>query len=426
MRERAGIISNIDGIIFFVWLILALAGCVAIYSASHVGGDSLPTMDGFFSLSGMHGKQFIFLCISLFAMFVVWALDYRLIINFTPFAYVAALLLLLLTLVIGAEINGSKSWIKFGSVQIQPAEFAKLTTGLMLAYYLSREERVFSNLKKTAITLGILALPMAFILLQGDFGSMMIYSVLIFVLFREGLTPLPIYLGLALIAIALLTIYFGFPIMAAVLAGIGLLIFLFSKQKKFVWRPIVVLAGLGILFSLSVGTLFSKVLKNYQQDRILVLLGMKQDLRGAGYNLWQSKMAIGSGGLTGKGYLQGTQTHGDFVPEVNTDYIFSSIGEEWGFLGSLFVVGMFSLLIFRILVLAEKQRSSFSRIFMYCAASFFFMHAFINIAMVIGIFPTVGIPLPFFSKGGSSLLSFSLIIAVVLRLNAESSYILGD
>lgn len=422
MRERSGILNNIDGVLFFTWIALAVFGVIAIYSASNEGSNLL----GIFSFEGKHGKQLIFLGVSFVAMFFIWALDQRLIINLTPFIYLGSLLLLLLTLFIGAEINGSKSWIRLGSIQIQPAEFAKLATGLMVAYTLSKGEDIFRSVKSTALAFMILLLPMGLILVQGDFGSMMIFTILIFVFFREGLTPLPIFLGFFLIAIALSSIYFGFWKVSVVVLLIAAITFFMNKQKRQILIPIAATVIFGIFASLSVNTLFSKVLKDYQQDRILVLLGMKEDLRGAGYSIWQSKMAIGSGGFIGKGYLQGTQTNGDFVPEVSTDYIFSSIGEEWGFIGTLIVIGLFSLLIFRILHLAELQKNPFARVFMYCAGSFFFMHAFINIAMVTGVFPTVGIPLPFFSYGGSSLLAFSLIIAVVLRLNAENTYILGN
>jgi len=421
VRERNSIINNIDGILFFSWMALALLGVVAIYSASDEGSNILNIL----SISGKHGKQLLFLGLSFVAMFFIWALDQRLLINLTPFIYIGALVLLLLTLFIGSEINGSKSWIKLGSVQIQPAEFAKLATSLMVAYIISKEEHVFKDIRSALFVFAILALPMALILVQGDFGSMMIYTILIFVFFREGLTPIPIFIGLFLIAITLTSIYFGFWKVTITIALIAGLIFFISKQKRKLVIPLLATLFGGVLSSLLVNTFFTNILKDYQQDRILVLLGMKEDLRGAGYSIWQSKMAIGSGGFVGKGYLQGTQTHGDFVPEVSTDYIFSSIGEEWGFIGSLVVIGLFSTLIFRILHLAESQKSRFARVFMYCAASIFFMHAFINIAMVTGLFPTVGIPLPFFSYGGSSLLAFSLIIAVVLRLNAENTYILG-
>ncbi len=421
MREREGIINNIDSILYFTWLLLALLGCFAIYSASMTGDEPLP----FFDFSQKHMKQFIFLCLSLVAMFVIWALDYRLIYNWVPVIFVISLLVLLATLFIGSTINGSKSWIKIGSFQLQPAEFAKLATGLMLAWFMSQQENLFRDVRKTALSILIILLPMILILLQGDVGSMMIYTIFIFVLFREGMSPLPIYFGLISIFIALGSIYFGWKKMTVFLAAISLGVWLYHlKTRNFSVQGILTVSVLAMLFSFSVSTSFSKILKGYQQDRVLVLLGMKEDLKGAGYNIWQSKMAIGSGGFSGKGYLKGGQTHGEFVPEVSTDYIFSSIGEEWGFLGSLLVIGLFSLLIFRILYLAERQRSVFARIFMYSAACIFFMHVFINIAMVIGLFPTVGIPLPFFSKGGSSLLAFSLLIAMVLRLDAERLYLL--
>ncbi len=420
MREREGIVSNIDSTLFVVWMLLALLGCMTIYSASMGLDEHVPIFD----LSQKHGQQFIFFIISLIAMFVIWAADFKLIFNSTPMIYISCLVLLILTLVIGSEINGSKSWIKLGSIQIQPAEFAKLGTSLMLAWYISQKDFVFKRIQSTLPVLLLLGLPMVFILLQGDLGSMIIYSVLVFMFFREGLTPVPIYLGFLLIAVSLLTIYAGFGKIVLALLGVALVIgFLLRKVRNSKWI-ISALTILSILFAFLVNISFTKVLKDYQQDRVLVTLGMKEDPLGVEYNIIQSKMAIGSGGLFGKGYLNGIQTHGEFVPEVSTDYIFSSIGEEWGFLGSFVLISLFSLLIFRIIFLAERQRSHFARVFMYCAACIFFMHVFINIAMVIGLFPTVGIPLPFFSKGGSSLLAFSLFIAIILRLDAERLYML--
>ncbi|MBX2845589.1 MAG: rod shape-determining protein RodA [Saprospiraceae bacterium] len=421
MRERQGILSNADGIALLLWFLLSIGGVFAIYSATLLGQDI-----AFFDFGAKHGRQIIFWCASLLAIFVVLSMDYKLITSSAFLFYGFTLLLLALTLVIGAEIKGSKSWLRYGGFQIQPAELAKLGTALALAKYISLNENVFRIRKKILIVLAFIGVPMAFILLQGDFGSMMIYTILIFVLFREGFTPVPIYLGLSFIAIALLSLYFGFIKVAVGIVVLALAIFFMTKKKsrRNAWKPITFLGVGAILVAFMVNISFTKVLKTYQQDRVLILLGMKDDPKGAGYNLWQSKMAIGSGGFSGKGYKQGTQTQGDFVPEVSTDYIFASIGEEWGFIGSMVVLGLFIGLIVRLIALAERQRSTFSRIYIYCIACFFFMHAFVNIAMVIGLFPTVGIPLPFFSYGGSSLLTFSLMLAIVLRLDAERLYIL--
>lgn len=418
-EERGNIFSNIDGIVFFTWLALVISGIFAIYSATSEGN-----FDAFLSLSGKHARQAIFFGIAFMMMLVILSLDYDFLMQSSPFIYIATLILLALTLVIGSEINGSKSWIKLGGFQIQPAEFAKTGTSLMLAYWFYFQEKVFENLKKAAITFTILFLPMALILLQGDMGSMLTFCILIFVFYREGLSPLLIYLGIAGITISLTTLVFGFPTVAVALLILAIVLFIIFRKMKGFWKPLSVVTVIAILSSLSVTKAFD-FLKGYQQDRVLILLGLKEDLHGAGYNLWQSKMAIGSGKFLGKGYLQGVQTQGDFIPEVSTDYIFANIGEEWGFAGGLFVVGLFTILVFRILFLAERQKSRFSRVFLYCAAGFFTIHTFINIGMVIGIFPTAGIPLPFFSYGGSSLLSFTLIISLVLRFNAEQSSLLS-
>jgi len=419
MRERQGILTNLDITVFLLWLILTIAGCFTVYSATSMG-ESIE----FFDLSAKHGKQLIFWVVSLVLMFIILSLDYKFITRSSFLIYGAAMLLLLLTLVIGAEINGSKSWIKFGSFQIQPAEFAKLATALALAKFFGTEDKPFRNRKNYLIIMGIIGLPMLLILLQGDFGSTMIYLILIFVLYREGLSPVPIYLGFIAIAISLLALYFGFAKVAIGIAVLTGILFWRSSNKRKSWKLLSLFAVSGIGYAAAVNFLFTNVLKEYQQDRILVLLGMKEDLRGVGYNVWQSKMAVGSGGLLGKGFKNGSQTQGDFVPEVSTDYIFASIGEEWGFIGALFVIGLFGWLIYRLLFLAERQRSAFSRVFIYSVACFFFMHVFVNVAMAIDIFPSVGIPLPFFSYGGSSLLSFSLMLAMVMRLDAERLYVL--
>ena len=415
MRERQGLISNVDGILFFTWLFLAIAGCFAIFSAISHGEWA-----SFFDVGQKHFRQIIFLGISIIVVLIVLSLDYSFIVQSSPFIYLATLLLLFSILFIGVEINGSKSWIRFGGVQLQPAEFAKTGTALMLGYWFSFKDNAFGSLKNTLQTFAIIGLPMLFILLQGDMGSMLTFTMLIFVFYREGFTPLPIYFGFGAVAIALTTLAFGAPPVAVGLLFIALAAFYFlRKQDKRIWKPITMLFVISLAFSFSVSTIFHNVLKDYQKDRVLLILGKIDDLHGAGYNLWQSKMAVSSGRVIGKGYLQGVQTQNDFVPEVSTDYIFANVGEEFGFIGSIFLVGLFSLLILRILTLAERQKSTFSRVFMYCAACFFTIHVFFNVGMVIGIVPTVGIPLPFFSYGGSSLLSFSLIIALVLRLDAE-------
>lgn len=435
MRSRSNIFQGIDPILFFTWLGVALAGCFAIFSATSLGEWS-----AFFDFGGKHIRQVIFLGISLVFMLIIFSFDYQFIVRSAPLMFVITTILLMLTLVIGAEIKGSKSWIRLGGFQIQPAEFAKTGTSLMLAYWFAFHDKVFTDIKNSIAPFAILGVPMGLVLLQGDFGSMLTFSMLIFVFYREGFTPIPIYLGILGIAVSLTTIVFGAVKVSITLALLGAMLYLsffvlkktkiilslsiWLKTLNNVWQTITLTVLLGVGISFSVNTVFTKLLKEYQRDRVLITLGIKEDLHGAGYNLWQSKMAIGSGKMLGKGYLQGIQTQGEFVPEVSTDYIFSNIGEEWGFAGSLFVVSLFSLLIFRILFLAERQKATFSRVFMYCAAGFFTIHTFINIGMVIGIFPTAGIPLPFFSYGGSSLLSFSIIIAFVLRLDAEHKFML--
>lgn len=423
MRNR-GILYHTDGLLLLIWFTLCIAGIFTIFSASSQGDWTTLT-----SLSSNHMRQLIFFGISIIAFLLILALDYEFISQLSPFFYILCLLLLLATLAIGAEINGSKSWIRIGSIQIQPAEFAKTGTALCLAYYLKYNDKAFQTVKRSIIPFLILGMPLALILLQGDLGSMLTFSFLFFVFYREGLTPTPIYIGFIAIALALLSIrftplYVGICLLLLFLSF--LIYFQWIKKRKKSWVPLTILCIIALVYTFSVNYLFQTIPKQYQQDRVYIMLGMKHDPLGAEYNLMQSKMAISSGNIFGKGYMEGIQTHGGFIPEVHTDYIFSNLAEEWGFVGSLLLITLFTCLVFRLIFLAERQKTRFSRVFIYCAACFFMFHTFVNIAMVIGLFPTVGIPLPFFSKGGSSLLSFSLIIALVLRFDAEQVNLLGE
>jgi rod shape determining protein RodA len=303
--------------------------------------------------------------------------------------------------------------------RLQPSEFAKWSSCLLLAKYLSSGNFKLTDFKTQVMCAAILGLPMFLIMLQPDTGSAMVFGSLILVLYREGLSPYYLISGVLMIILFITTLLFGKLAVSLVLIALtGLLIYNYQKNRKLVTTFI---AGfiLSIIFMFSVDFVYNNVLKSHQKGRIDILLGISTDLRGAGYNVNQSKIAIGSGGLLGKGYLQGTQTKFNFVPEQSTDFIFCTVGEEWGFIGSFTVILIYLILLLRIVVLAERQRSSFNRIYGYSVACILFCHFFINIAMTIGLMPVIGIPLPFLSYGGSSLISFTILLFILLKLDAN-------
>ena len=319
----------------------------------------------------------------------------------------------------GQTISGATSWYKIGGFGLQPAEFAKITTALVIAAYLSE---IQTDIRKTSHLFRALLLvlvPVVLIVLQPDAGSALVFFGLFFVLIREGVDLRWLYFGLGLIAIFIVTLLFSPLTVSGVIALILFVIFNVLKKSKNKLKLFLILVGASIFFSFSVDFIFNSVFEQRHRDRFNIILGLETDTKGIGYNINQSKIAIGSGGFSGKGFLNGTQTKGDFVPEQQTDYIFSTIGEEWGFLGSSFLIILFTLLIFRIVSRSEKQNSSYKRIFSYAFASMLFMHFFVNIGMTLGLVPTVGIPLPFISYGGSSLMAFSLMLFIYLNFDSQ-------
>jgi rod shape determining protein RodA len=319
----------------------------------------------------------------------------------------------------GQTISGATSWYKIGGFGLQPAEFAKITTALVIAAYLSE---IQTDIRKTSHLFRALLLvlvPVVLIVLQPDAGSALVFFGLFFVLIREGVDLRWLYFGLGLIAIFIVTLLFSPLTVSGVIALILFVIFNVLKKSKNKLKLFLILVGASIFFSFSVDFIFNSVFEQRHRDRFNIILGLETDTKGIGYNINQSKIAIGSGGFSGKGFLNGTQTKGDFVPEQQTDYIFSTIGEEWGFLGSSFLIILFTLLIFRIVSRSEKQNSSYKRIFSYAFASMLFMHFFVNIGMTLGLVPTVGIPLPFVSYGGSSLMAFSLMLFIYLNFDSQ-------
>jgi rod shape determining protein RodA len=329
------------------------------------------------------------------------------------------LLMLAAVLVVGTEISGSRSWFQIGSIAIQPAEFAKFATCLALARYLSSYSTDFGSLKAKVISLVIIFTPAVMVLLQNDTGSAVVYAALILVLYREGLSGSLLLLGVYVVLLFILTVLINQYYVAGGLVILTVIILIMSGRLRKKWLTISAIAVISVGFIFSVDYAFNNILEPHQRTRINVLLGVEMDLHGAGYNVNQSKIAIGSGGLTGKGFLKGTQTKYDFVPEQSTDFIFCTIGEEWGFLGSSVVIILYVLLLYRLILLAERQRSNFSRIYGYGVASILFFHFTVNIGMTLGLVPVIGIPLPFISYGGSSLWAFTILLFIFIKLDAN-------
>ncbi len=341
---------------------------------------------------------------------------------FSTFSYVVffgMLLVLVGVLFFGSTVAGSKSWFKIGGFAIQPAEFAKFATALAMARYLSTLNVDMRKLKTKIISVSILIAPALLILLQNDTGSALVYFSFVIVLFREGFSGSIFIVGIMMAVLFILTLLFGEIYVISGLVLVTIAIISMSKKIRRSWKPILSILVISSAFVFSVNYSFENVLEPHQKKRINVLLGIEKDLRGAGYNVNQSKIAIGSGGLTGKGFRNGVLTRYNFVPEQSTDFIFCTVGEEWGFLGVTTLIILFLILLIRIVLLAERQRSKFSRIYGYGVASILFFHFSINIGMTIGLAPVVGIPLPFLSYGGSSLWAFTVLLFIFLKQDAN-------
>ena len=412
--ENQSVIANVDWLSILLYTLLVIFGWMNIYSAS------LPIeTTSIFDLSQAYGKQIIFIGVSILVIIVLLSLDAKTYEKYAIVYYAIGILLLMGLFVFGKTIKGQTNWYQFGGISMQPSEFAKIGTALLLSKYITESQTVFATIKEQGIAMGILFLPVAFIMLQPDAGSAMIFMILFLVLYREGFPAWYLWTGFFVIVLFLLALILQ-PYALLLIIALGCIIH-FYFNKSIHRNPIVylIIAICMMAFTFSVDYVFENVLEPHQKDRINVLIGEDVDMKKEGYNLNQAMIAIGSGGLIGKGFLEGTQTKGGFVPEQHTDYIFTTVGEEWGFLGSLFVVICFVSLILRIIYLAEKQKTPFARIYGYCVAAILFMHFFVNISMLIGIFPTIGVPLPFFSYGGSSLVAFTILLFIFLKLDAN-------
>jgi rod shape determining protein RodA len=468
MKRNINIWDRIDKVTILLFLLMVFMGWLNIYAAVYNEERS-----GILDLTQRYGKQFVWIMAALVIAIFAVIIDSRFYFFFSWFIYGALMLLLILVLLFGNVVNGAKSWFEFGSFSLQPSEFAKFGTALALAYYLSSRRHDLTRFTVIAPAIAIIMLPALLTALQPDMGSMIVYFSLFLVLFREGMSPYifvtgllmiilffltllvnNLYLTIALIVIAFFLLWFttrkwklvilGAVIyltitmvlymldyylirsigselvvfLSLILAGVVYAFYIYSKKAT----PVLILylfLACSILYINTVDYTFNNVIPAHQRDRVNILIGSRSDPHGTGYNVNQSMISIGSGGFLGKGFLKGTQTKFKFVPKQSSDFIFCTVGEEWGFLGSFVVIGTYLALLLRLIALAERQRSVFSRIYGYGVVSILFTHFFINIGMAIGLVPVIGIPLPFFSYGGSSLWGFTILLFIFLRLDAS-------
>jgi rod shape determining protein RodA len=412
--NQRGFFFNVDWITVLIYLCLCTIGWFNIHSAVYD-----PRHPGFVDFDTNYGKQFIFIMSSIVLSIVILLLDNRFFITFASVFYVITVILLIAVLVVGRNVGGNQAWIPLGSFRLQPSEFAKVTTVMLLARYLSGTNIRVTEWRSFLTAGAIIGLPMLLIMLQPDTGSTLVFCSLVFVLYREGLSPyflVTIGLGILLFVLALL---FNQLYLIIAVVAVGLLIIWIFRRFRQVMFTVLIGMLISVVFIFSVKYIYLHVLKQHQKERIDILLGLTSDLRKKGYNVNQSKIAIGSGKMWGKGYLKGTQTKYSFVPEQSTDFIFCTVGEEWGFAGSVALITIYLFLLLRLLMLAERQRSPFSRIYGYGVASVLFFHVIINIGMTVGIVPVIGIPLPFISYGGSSLWSFTILLFVMIKLDSN-------
>jgi len=468
MNRNVNIWSRIDKVTIFLYLVMVIMGWFNIYAAVY-NEEHKEILD----FTQRYGKQFIWILAAIVLAFIVVIVDTRFYLFFSWIVYGALIILLILVLFVGKEVNGARSWFELGPFSLQPSEFAKFATALALASFLNDHKQELTRLKILLPAVGLFMLPALLTAKQPDLGSTLVFFSFFIVLFREGMSPYIFLSGLLMIILFFLTLlidnvvlelvvtiiallfswivtrkpklilsvlgillliggllillghylfrslgYEGIIIITILITGIPLSYYVFKKKAKEILVIYSFLLG-SVLFINTVDFAFDHLLKPHQKERIEITIGVRSDPHGTGYNLNQSLISIGSGGFIGKGYLQGTQTKFKFVPAQSTDFIFCTVGEEWGFLGSFVLVALYLLFLLRLIKLAERQRSVFSRIYGYGVISVIFTHFFINIGMTIGIVPVIGIPLPFFSYGGSSLWGFTILLFIFLRLDAS-------
>ena len=468
MQKKDNVWANLDWITVSIYLAMMLIGWINIYAAVY-NEEHKSIMD----FTQQYGKQLMWIFAAIFIAVLMINTDSKFFVTFSFPIYIFFILVLLSVMVIGSEVKGAKSWIQFGNFSLQPSEFMKMATSLAIARYISSYNFKMHSWKSLLTLAGIILLPVGLIFLQNDTGSAIVFGVFLLVLYREGLNGIVLFFSFMIALVFIFTMVLD-PFVTVLILTVAAFIINYLMKKKwkrtliavslfigvfticwlinyllsgtidplyflliaatitsvvfFIWaivlkkRSLAILIGIyfgSVLFAVSVDYVFHNIMEQHQRDRINELLGIQSDLLGAGYNVNQSKIAIGSGGFFGKGFLNGTQTKFDFVPEQSTDFIFCTVGEEWGFLGTMTVMGLFLGLLMRLIFLAERNRSKFSRVYGYCVATILFFHFAVNIGMTIGLAPVIGIPLPFFSYGGSSLWSFTLLLFVFLRLDAS-------
>ena len=410
------ILYRLDWWLILIYSLLIAFGIVNIYSATFNN-----TSTGIFDMSQPVGKQMFFLIVSLFSGILILVVNSKFFEQFASIAYFLSIFLLIGLFIFGKTVSGATSWYNIAGLSIQPSELAKVATALMIASLMSKVQSDLKNLNTFLKILGALFLPFVLIIFQPDPGSALVFGAFFFPLFREGLSYVYLVLFVSLMFLFFITLSFPISVVVMIITLLIFLLFFVFKNinKKIKIWPFIGSFIISVGFSLSVDYIFDNVFEQRHKDRINIVLGKTVDNQGIGYNMNQSKIAIGAGGLKGKGFLEGTQTKGDFVPEQHTDYIFSTVGEEWGFLGGSLMIILFCLLIIRIVIQAEKQTNKFRRIYSHGIAGVLFIHFFINVGMSLGILPTIGIPLPFLSYGGSSLLAFTIMIFIHLNFDAN-------
>ena len=413
MRNNKSLFANIDWTLVCIYLIMLFFGWLNIYAANY--GEGIHDL---MTMSSEPGKQFFWIGSSFIWIFLIIILDGKFYTTFSYLIYILTICLLISVLLVGKEIGGAKSWFDLGSFSMQPSEFAKIGTLLALSKFLSQ---LNVNLQKRTTQVKaflIIALPIVLILLQPDAGSAIVFISLLLVLFREGISITYLIVSFSAIVLFIITLKFEPQTTMFIVLVMSIILGYLLKKNRQSIKPALIGFFLALGFIQSVDHIYSEVLRPHQRSRIDLILGKVEDIRGVGYNLHQSKIAIGSGGLIGKGFLGGTQTKFNFVPEQSTDFIFCTIGEEWGFLGSTFIIVLYISFLLRIIFVAERQRSVFSKIYGYGVASILFFHVGINIAMTIGLAPVIGIPLPFISYGGSSLWAFTILLFIFINLDS--------
>lgn len=420
VNQSSNILKKIDWPLIIVFLLMVTWGWMNIFAAEHAGSEI-----HLFNFNYNYSKQFLFIIVSIVLGFFILLFDARFFTTFSYLLYALMIITLLAVLVVGTEVSGSKSWIVISnSFRLQPAEMAKVGVALAISKYLSTNNIKLNNFKHQLNAIGLIALPAILILLQKDTGTALVFLAFFMVFYRFG-WPSTIYLlAFWFVLIFVLTLLMKNFILISIIFLLMLIFAWIFRYNRKVVLSLLSIAIFSTIFVASVDYLFDNVLRQHQKDRIMILLGKEVDPRGIGYNINQSLIAIGSGGFSGKGFMHGTQTKYNFVPEQSTDFIFCTIGEEWGFLGSIVLIGLFMFLLIRIVILSEKQRSLYSKVYGYSVASVFFIHFLINISMTVNLLPVIGIPLPFFSYGGSSLMAFSIMLFIFLKLNTRRNDLL--